>query len=142
MNLILTRNKFRSDGVFGDLTEDNGKLVAYTLEHGYSNGNAFVPKLPDGNYSCRRGAHKLEHMTSNFETFEVENVPGHTNILFHVGNYNRDSDGCILLGTEIKDSCPQANTTLMVANSKVAFASFMKLMAGVNEFSLSVRTET
>lgn len=134
MNLTLTRNKFRPDGVFSTLTNDLGEVVAFTLEHSYDN----LPKLQPGAYTCVRGQHQLHHMTAPFETFEIKGVIGHSNILFHWGNYNADSDGCVLLGEKVVPAAKAANAALMVTNSKVTFAKFMELQQGVDSFTLSV----
>lgn len=137
MTLVLTRNKRQMDGVFSTLTDEHGAVLAKTLEHAY--GDNFEPKLQPGSYGCKRGAHRLHGMTSDFETFEVEGVKGHKGILFHVGNYNADSDGCILLGEKVQNASVHANTTLMITNSKAAFASFMSKVAGSDSFVLIVR---
>lgn len=74
-------------------------------------------------------------MTKDFQTFEIMDVPGHDNILFHWGNYNKDSEGCVLLG---KAEVSQANGQHMITSSKETFDIFMKYLAGVNEFTLTV----
>lgn len=133
MNLTLTRWKTTFDGTFGDLTDESGKLLMYTLEHAYPIEKLYIPKVPAGEYSCVRGMHRLASMTSDFETFEVMGVPGHSGILFHVGNYNRDSSGCILVG--------QGFTLKGVTRSKMAFAQFIELQKGVDKFNLRVQNE-
>ena len=135
MTLVLTRNKFQEDGIFSTLTDEHGTVIARTLEHSYNN----KPKMSSGSYGCKRGAHRLHNMTHDFETFEIEGVKGHDNILFHVGNYNADSEGCVLLGEKVVKACNQANSTMMVTNSKATFAKFMALLDGVDSFTLIVR---
>lgn len=123
-------------GIFGKLT-DGEKFIAYTLEHAYASnvvGEGFKAKLPEGEYTCVRGFHKIGKpgALKTIETFEVTNVPGHSGILFHVGNYNRDSDGCILLGTEV--------LMYQVAESQKAFEQFMLGLKGINQFQLTVKS--
>lgn len=125
MDLVLTRKRFCSDGIFSVLTGEN-EFQLSTLEHSFEG----KPALPYGLYRCQRGKHKLAKMIFSFETFEVMNVPGHTGILFHVGNYNHDSEGCILLGLNAMDCA--------VTNSREAFKSFMKAQDGLDEFQLTV----
>ena len=134
MDLLLIRNNYTKDGVYGVLYQDpSRKILAHTLEHAYldDNGNVFS-KIPDGAYSCVRGKHRLSSSPVVFETFEITGIPNHTNILFHVGNYNRDSEGCVLLGLQV--SMPQK----MILNSKQAFSDFMSLQQDVDEFTLTV----
>lgn len=131
MDLRLTRNAFLQTGVYGTLTrQDTDERIAVTLEHAYVGIDCFIPKLPPGNYVCQRGWHQLEKMKAPFETFEVLDVPGHTNILMHVGNSNCDSSGCILLGCEIKGT--------MIVQSRVAFDNLMHLQIGCDSFILEV----
>ncbi len=129
MDLKLNRREHKADGVISELVASY-KVVARTLEHSY-NG---VAKLPPGVYKCVRGIHKL-HDNIPFETFEVMGVSGHTGILFHTGNWNKDSDGCILLG----DAVVASSKGIMITNSKVIFGDFMALQKGVNEFTLTVQ---
>ncbi len=133
----LTRLQFRPDGIFGELHDDKGTLLAYTLEHAYKLAlGGWLPKLPNGKFICIRGTHKL-HNNIPFETFEITGVKGHDNILFHAGNFNKDSEGCVLLGNSIVS---QQNGTEMVVNSKVTFNKFMGGLVGVKEFMLTVET--
>lgn len=134
MDLKLTRNLFCQGGIFGVLIRvDTGEAIAVTLEHSYVGNNepiSYVPKLPPGEYLCVKGMHQLAHMNQPFETFEITEVPGHSNILLHVGNTNDDSEGCVLLG------CSQSGT--MILESKKAFDAFMQLQAYCNTFLLVV----
>jgi hypothetical protein len=133
MNLKLTRNDSNANGIFGVLTDEANNQIAVTLEHSYDTGNgngSYGPKTPPGVYVCKRSSHRLHNMDHDFTTFEVTNVPGHTNILVHWGNYNADSDGCILVGDERNGD--------MIMNSKVTFAKFMSLQDGVDQFTLTI----
>ncbi len=140
MNLTLRRNDFGEFGIFGTLLDEKSNLVAITLEHSYEkdigpNSWVYEPKLPIGEYKCVRGLHQL-HNQVGFETFEVKGVPGHTGILFHAGNQNSDSDGCILLGRKIALNFDGPGN--MITSSKNTFLKFMDLQRGVNEFTLTV----
>lgn len=135
MNLTLARKFYEPQGIFSILTNDAGQ-IACTLEHAYPSTGAhpYAPKIPDGTFTCRRGQHQLASMTSPFTTFEVTGVPGHTNILFHIGNYNKDSEGCILMGRAFD----VATDPTMILHSKATFGAFMELMKGVDSFTLTV----
>jgi hypothetical protein len=131
IKFALTHNRFCSDGIFGVLNTAEGQLVAYTLEHSYDN----KPKLSDGIYTCIRGPHRLHGMTEDFITFEIKGVPDFegksvTGVLFHWGNYNKDSEGCVLLGSEA--------TPTMITHSRQTWADFMKYLDGIDSFKLKV----
>ena len=132
MTLTLNRKEFREDGIFSELIDESGKIIAYTLEHSYN----CKPKLYDGEFTCIRGMHRLEGMAHDFETFEITGVSGHTNILFHTGNTNADSAGCVLLGTGVyQDSMGIKELTA----SRIAFNKFMDLLQGIDSFQLVVQ---
>lgn len=140
MDLKIKNKLFEADGIFGLLFDDQGNKIANCLQHSYDSGlgnGTFVPKIPDGVYTCVRGQHRLESMTHDFTTFELSNVPGHSNILFHWGNYNKDSAGCILLGSGMAN----INGTNMLLHSKDTFDKFMTLQSTVNQFTLTVTSE-
>lgn len=136
MNLTLTRTDFLHDGIFGVLKETaTGKQIAVTLEHAYDSGlgdGSYAPKVPPGTYTCVRGMHRLGATKPQFETFEIMGVKGHYGILFHAGNYNKDSDGCVLLGAGY------GGDPRMIHSSRVTFAAFMSLQIGVKEFTIVV----
>lgn len=138
MNLTLLRSDFLETGVFGELNPEDESFSLKTLEHAYLNlpnveggTPTFTPKIPAGTYTCQRGQHQLYGMAQPFETFEILGVPGHSHVLFHVGNTNGDSEGCILVGL-----FRSGNQSIM--QSKAAFQIFMEAQDGINEFTLTV----
>lgn len=136
MDLALVRCDFRPDGIFSEIRNAGGEMLFITLEHAYDDGlGSFTPKIPDGTYLCVRGNHRLAGMTQDFETFEITNVPGHTGILFHSGNVNGDSDGCILLGLNLGN----LNGQQAVVSSKAAFNQFLEMQDDVDQFRLTVK---
>jgi hypothetical protein len=155
MDLVLIRKEFRKDGIFGELLiEKNGELLAHTLEHAYEKpaphqpskysgidsvavSGEYAPKLIEGSYTCVRGMHRLKSMVKKFETFEITKVPGHTGILFHIGNFNEDSSGCVLLGHSVIEN--SGNGIKMIGGSREAFNRFMRLQGEEREFTLTVR---
>ena len=134
---ILHNREFRADGIFGDFTfagDDHPFMV--TLQHAYqqTDTGAWMPKVQPGTYTCVRGIHAL-HNGIPFETFEITGVAGHSGILFHPGNFNADSEGCVLCG---QTQLTQANGEDMITGSVVEFHAFMARLAGVDSFMLQV----
>ena len=131
MKFTLTHTKFCPDGIFGELKDGDGAHICYTLEHSYDN----KPKLASGEYTCVRGQHRLHGMTEDFSTFEIKGIPDFdgkpvSGVLFHWGNYNKDSEGCVLMGA--------TETDTMVTGSRNTFAEFMKSLEGIDSFELKV----
>lgn len=127
MTLTLVRKDFSEDGIYGELHDDKGKLSLVTLEHSYNK----KPKLSDGTYTCSRGIHRLHNMIP-FDTFEIEGVKGHDDILFHIGNYNKDSEGCVLVGIDRGDK--------MIKHSAIAFSKLMAHLEKLQNFTLIVKS--
>ena len=126
----LTRRDFYSTGIFGDFTFDGDDApFMVTLEHAYPIETGFAPVVPPGVYTCVRGTHALSNGVP-FVTFEITGVSGHSGILFHAGNYNADSHGCVLCGKAILGG--------MITGSKDEFAAFMARLEGVDSFDLEV----
>lgn len=133
----LVRTAFREDGIFGRLYNDHGVPIAFTLEHAYTGqyNTAYTPKIPNGEYRCIRGTHQL-HNGIPFETFEITGVIGHTNLLFHAGNFNKDSEGCVLLGHAI---IKISSGTEMITSGQITFKEFMQSLENINEFQLTIQ---
>lgn len=140
MDLTLTRNEWRRDGIFGEYTiTDTGEPVAVTLEHAYFDGGEWIPKLAAGMYICTRHApNKFK-----YETFLVEGVPPFQGkavvglLAGHKGNFNDESEGCVLIGAYVV----KGNVHIL-SQSTIAFERFMALQNGVQQFTLTVRNET
>jgi len=135
MNLTLKRTDHREDGIFGVLLDDKGNQIAVTLEHSYDSMNgdgSYTSKIPNGTYTCIRGEHCLHINSPKFSTFEITGVKGHSGILFHKGNVNIDSNGCVLLGKAY------GGEPRMLYNSRITFDKFLLLQDGVNSFILTV----
>ena len=141
MNLKLQRVFYEDDGIISNCFDENRQLLMVTLEHAYPSGlpnYKWLPKLMPGKYVCVRGMHRLRSMTKDFETFEVTGVPGHTGILFHHGNWNEDSEGCILTGDNLDAAKRNGKDQDLVVNTFPAFNRFMAAQKNVDRFMLEV----
>jgi len=132
MNMTLKRIDYSEDGIFGELLDHNGVFFCHTLERSYKNEkNEFRPKVSEGVYICTR----WDSPRLGYQTFLLNNVPNHTHILIHIGNYNEDSDGCILVGNGIG---MMINKGKMITGSKQAFKRLMELQNNEESFELEV----
>ena len=80
------------EGTFGVLTL-NGKAFCVTLEPQDLDNEDFISCIPVGLYLCKKIVSPRYG-----EVFEVQDVPERENILFHAGNRDINTQGCILLG--------------------------------------------
>jgi hypothetical protein len=75
---------FKDDEIVGVLS---------TLELPWKDNHKQISCIPAGTYKVER------YSSPKFpNTFQVLNVPNRSAILLHVGNYNTDTLGCILVG--------------------------------------------
>lgn len=102
-------------GALGVLLID-GVMQCWTLQPDPTDQHFYIPP---GSYVYRRFHGQLHR-----DTFEVV-VAGHTALLFHAGNTEEHTEGCILLGA----SLGYIESRRAVFQSKFAFNSFMTLMA-------------
>ena len=120
MNLTLQRTQIDSTGCYGILKAEDVSFLAVTLEHAYNNGQgSYTPKIPANTYTCIVGEHQLAGASGPEELYELQDVPNHTNILIHAGNWENNSSGCILVG--------QSKQGNMITNSRATLEKIMKL---------------
>lgn len=125
----LVRLEEAFQGTFGIL-RINKKVFCCTLERKDMENTVNISSIPAQQYLCR----KTYSDKFNYTTFRVMNVPGRTGILFHHGNYEKDTEGCILLGRNIGEN----NHGRMVADSFNTFNRFMNHMKNEDTFHLSI----
>jgi hypothetical protein len=135
MKWELLRKEYRHDGIFGELTSPDGQFF-YTLEHAYpvmyeSGSVHYSPKIPEGIHRI------VEYQSPKFGMIVplLDNLedPNDQDRKFeiHIGNYNEDSEGCILVGLGLGT---RGNGGKMLTSSKQAFALLMKL--GITELEV------
>lgn len=86
-------------------------------------------RIPEGHYEC------VPYSGTKFQNvYLVEGVPNRTAILIHWGNFEKDTDGCILvgLGAQMLSGEPA------VVYSKKAF-DYLKGLVGEEKFMLTIK---
>ena len=131
MQVRLTRlSSNPNEGTFGALVM-GGSPVCLTLEPYWRENKRNISSIPSGQYICKR----VESPTYG-TTFEVTNIEGRDDVLFHWGNRDNNTRGCILLGEEFGFLYGDQ----AVLSSKRAFLEFMSLMDlfKIDEFTLTI----
>lgn len=91
MTYTLTRISQSEDGTFGTLSDESGVQLCVTCEPSPDEAHPCIPAIK---YRCI--PHNGEHWKN---VWEVANVPGRSAILIHAGNSEKDTLGCIVVGT-------------------------------------------
>jgi hypothetical protein len=116
-----------STGIFGTLASDDGELNLYTLEHAFLQPDgSYAPIIPPGTYTAvRRLSPKF-----GYDVFMIIGVIGHTFLEIHCGNWNSNSEGCVLLGM-----ARQGNADIL--DSEIAFNKFMTKNEGLDSIQIT-----
>lgn len=121
MNLLVQRTNKSTLSTEGKLFVDN-VFQCYTLEPVYRE----VPDMPVsawkvfGSTAIPVGTYGLEvtfFYRDGYYSPLLDNVPGFTGVRIHVGNYPKDTEGCILVGDAVGQD--------EVLSSQVAFDALM-----------------
>ena len=129
MQFQLQRVRIRDFGACGVLSK-NGVPFAVTLERTFGEKNDVV--IPPGRAVCKLS----RYYKGGYPTYEIE-VEGHSRVLFHKGNKEEHSRGCIL----VAESFHMFGSQPGIANSAGGFKEFMVLTGSVKSFILHI-TET
>lgn len=95
MKLLIKRLHKTQNSTIGELSID-GKFECYTLEDVERESKIY------GKTAIPKGTYELAMTMSNrFKKMMplLLNVPNYEGVRIHVGNYAKDTEGCILLGT-------------------------------------------
>lgn len=103
MELTLYRYNFVTQGIlkveqtyFGD-----------TLELPWRDNRHDISCIPEGRYQV-----KYKYSLHNGDCLEVLNVPHRSDIQIHVGNKQRNTTGCILIGIKVLNTLQESGLTL------------------------------
>ena len=107
----------------------DGEIFCVTLENPWLKNVPYISCIPIGIYRVDR----VKSPTWGV-TFQVKDVDGRTHILFHRGNVEANTEGCILLGR----SFGKLNDEPAVLISKTTVKKFMAKMEGIDSFSLNI----
>ena len=126
MRFQLKRIAIHEFGAFGVIMKNNIPF-AVTLERTFEPDNRVV--VPTGIVLCK----KSRYYKGGYPTYELQ-IEGHSRVLFHKGNKEEHSLGCIL----VAESYHVFGSQPGVANSAGGFSEFMALTEGVSEFNIEV----
>lgn len=124
MKILLDRQgagKFKTDTVtIGKLHVDN--LCVYSLEDDFDEKKKYGhTRIPAGTYRLKLrtyGSHHERYLKKfpgdHIGMIEICDVPNYTDVLLHIGNSDRDTKGCLLIGMS-------QSSSLTIGQSTVAY---------------------
>jgi hypothetical protein len=126
--LTLKRTNYIEDGTFGVLCDEGDIPFAVTLEPEWRDNKA-NSCIPEGEYVCKRS----HYHRGGYDTYEIL-VEGRSRILFHKGNIEDHSLGCILIGEQFEHL--KGKTAIL--RSGKGFSEFMGRLNNVMNFKLII----
>jgi len=127
-NLLLIRDTFTEKSTIGKLYFD-GEFYGHTLELPWKDNEKRVSCIPKGVYEVKK--RHTEESKYKYEHLHILDVENRELILMHVGNYPKNSKGCILLG----------NTRALnfVGESRKAFYKLMYDLGSFEKIELIIK---
>ena len=116
INLLIIRDTFTDKSTIGELFI-NSERFCDTLENPWLDNQRNISCIPEGEYPVRLRLAR-ESATREYLHLLVQDVPNRDYILFHRGNFPKDTSGCILVG--------QGSQQDVVNNSTLAMDLVMK----------------
>lgn len=138
--LLLTRMGSMPFGTPGTLVTPSGNTYA-TLEPKWVDNKRGESCIPAGNYKLKMRRSPMVERTSRGkykDGWEVVGVKGRTYIMIHPGNFESDTNGCILVG--LTHGC--IGSFYGVATSQAAFTKLMSELQSRDEWVIGVRWDT
>ena len=127
-NLLLIRDTFTEKSVIGKLYL-NSEFYGHTLELAWKDNQKRISCIPKGVYEVKK--RHTQKSKYKYEHLHILDVPDRELILMHIGNYPKNSKGCILLG----------NTRALnfVGDSRKAFYKLMYDLGSFEEIELVIK---
>lgn len=125
MNIRVLRDAFSSKST-GSRVSIDGIHQCFGLEPPVRDGDVKPRAIPEGTYKVTI-RYSPEHKRN---VPHVEDVPGFSEIEIHIGNFPKDTKGCLLLGESRGED--------FVGNSGVAFHEFFEKLQKVTDAGESV----
>jgi len=99
------------------------------LEREWKDNKKNISCIPVGDYICERvQSPKFKN------TFEICDIPNRTDVLFHKGNIEDDSHGCVLIGEQYHRYKGKAS----IKASREGFAEFLYRTKDIDVFHLKI----
>lgn len=135
--LTLSRKYEVGKSTIGRLDDEQGNRICFTLEHpwvdadGNGLGDRNVSRVPAGTYRCTRDMHGKSDPKKAYEVWELNAVPGRSEVHIHIGNSVKDTLGCILVGEVVNAD--------RLEHSRDAFRELMQETVGEREITLIIK---
>ena len=132
---LVKRVFYSKMGTYSHLTVGDYKCLI--LEDPWNDNKEGVSCIPPGHYPLKLGIYfggDGPGGKEDYPSYEILEVPGRKLIKMHIGNTIKDTQGCLLFGTDIA----VYNDLWSIAASRKAYAGFMDVMAGIDSTFITI----
>lgn len=137
--IILERFSYSPTGTFGIVSVTYTDFSSFSVEQPWRNNQPFVSCIPDGDYVCKwydspRFGKTLAVVGGSVSLFPS---PQHQRdfIVFHLGNWPENFEGCIGLGREYTCVSGQIGVT----STRDTVNRFLDLFSGLDDIALTIK---
>ncbi len=130
--IVIQRNQTCIDNATVGSLSVGGTEIARTLELPFKDNQNNISRVPAGTYD---GFIRADG--SKGWRIELKGVPGRTKVQLHVGNYTRETEGCVLLGLDAASAKSPQGVTCAVTQSKEAFGALQAAMQRASDNGIS-----
>lgn len=127
MKLTLQRKQYTPLSTCGELHVDD-KFFCFTLERPHPDIKGAVAPMciPSGTFQVRLGLSPSRQIMVPW----LLAVPGRTDIQIHIGNFPKDTEGCILVGNILGMD--------YVGDSRTAFEKLIRMLQGETDVYITI----
>lgn len=131
MKLILLRGLTKDLTTIGQLTDEDGTHIAYTLEDAICSVKVYGEScIPEGDYEIK--ITYSPHFKRDLPL--LIDVPNYEGVRIHPGNTKEDTEGCILVGTAVEGDT--------ITHSRDAFEKVFALLQADDTNSIHIANAT
>lgn len=125
MVIRMVRFAYAPFGTYGKLFVPGWDKQLWTVECPWEMNEPSISCIPEGRYTFARGTWNRDPgPDDDLETFEIEDVPGRSQIKLHPANFPSDLSGCVGVGTGLASRGHEWG----VSNSREAHAMLMQFL--------------
>jgi hypothetical protein len=136
--LVLQRLHRTSYATYGQLLDEENRILCVTLELPWWQNARDVSCVPPGEYPAHRSIHHSADGRT-YEAFALVGVPDRDGIQIHVANLPSQLKGCIATGTHFGEiAIASGDSGYGVGESEIAFVHLMNLLAGEQTMVLTI----
>ena len=134
IDIYVVRHAYLKDCTLGTILDSNGQPICSSLEKPWEGNQANISCVPPADYPIFKDI-RHRGRDSEIEVWELREVPGRSQIQFHIANYPSQLLGCLATVTNLV----KIDDKVMGTSSRDAFERFMARIGSKTEGIVSIQ---